>query len=220
MDRVVNESQDLSTLNDSAVEAYLLEHPEFFKDKAELLTQLSLPHGGHGAVSLVERQQAALRERNVELRHQLGELTRIAEDNDKRFHLTSALILDLITADSKDALKQSFERHIKEGFGNAYAGVKWFESNEALDAAKATLGSLINADKPFSGPLREAEMRFLFGPAAIAGSACIVTLGDKHPQGVVALGSKSANDFGSDTGTLFIEHVASVITSLAARLSG
>jgi uncharacterized protein YigA (DUF484 family) len=216
----VNESKDPSTLNDSAIEAYLLEHPEFFKDKAELLTQLSLPHGGHGAVSLVERQQAALRERNVELRHQLSELTRIAEDNDKRFHLTSALVQDLIKADAKDALKQSFERHIKDGFGNAYAGLKWFDSSDALDAAKATLGSLINIGKPFAGALREAEMRFLFGPAAIAGSACIVTLGDKTPEGLVALGSKSANDFGSDTGTLFIEHVASVINSLATRLSG
>jgi uncharacterized protein YigA (DUF484 family) len=216
----VNESKDPSTLNDSAVEAYLLEHPEFFKDKAELLTQLSLPHGGHGAVSLVERQQAALRERNVELRHQLSELTRIAEDNDKRFHLTSALVQELIKADAKDALKQSFERHIKDGFGNAYAGLKWFDSSDALDAAKATLGSLINIGKPFAGALREAEMRFLFGPAAIAGSACIVTLGDKTPEGLVALGSKSANDFGSDTGTLFIEHVASVINSLATRLSG
>ena len=216
----MNESKDPSTLNDSAVEAYLLEHPEFFKDKAELLTQLSLPHGGHGAVSLVERQQAALRERNVELRHQLSELTRIAEDNDKRFHLTSALVQDLIKADAKDALKQSFERHIKDGFGNAYAGLKWFDSSDALDAAKATLGSLINIGKPFAGALREAEMRFLFGPAAIAGSACIVTLGDKTPEGLVALGSKSANDFGSDTGTLFIEHVASVINSLASLLSG
>ena len=216
----MNESKDPSTLNDSAIEAYLLEHPEFFKDKAELLTQLSLPHGGHGAVSLVERQQAALRERNVELRHQLSDLTRIAEDNDKRFHLTSALVQDLIKADSKDAIKQSFERHIKDGFGNAYAGLRWFDSSEALDAAKATLGSLINTGKPFAGALREAEMRFLFGPAAIAGSACIVTLGDKTPEGLVALGSKSANDFGSDTGTLFIEHVASVINSLATRLSG
>lgn len=216
----MNESKDPNTLNDSAIEAYLLEHPEFFKDKAELLTQLSLPHGGHGAVSLVERQQAALRERNVELRHQLSELTRIAEDNDKRFHLTSALVQDLIKADAKDALKQSFERHIKDGFGNAYAGLKWFDSSDALDAAKATLGSLINIGKPFAGALREAEMRFLFGPAAIAGSACIVTLGDKTPEGLVALGSKSANDFGSDTGTLFIEHVASVINSLATRLSG
>ena len=216
----MNESKDPSPLNDSAIEAYLLEHPEFFKDKAELLTQLSLPHGGHGAVSLVERQHAALRERNVELRHQLSELTRIAEDNDKRFHLTSALVQDLIKADAKDALKQSFERHIKDGFGNAYAGLKWFDSSDALDAAKATLGSLINIGKPFAGALREAEMRFLFGPAAIAGSACIVTLGDKTPEGLVALGSKSANDFGSDTGTLFIEHVASVINSLASRLSG
>ncbi|MGB0189163.1 MAG: DUF484 family protein [Aequoribacter sp.] len=216
----MNESKDPSTLNDSAIEAYLLEHPEFFKDKAELLTQLSLPHGGHGAVSLVERQQAALRDRNVELRHQLSDLTRIAEDNDKRFHLTSALVQDLIKADSKDAIKQSFERHIKDGFGNAYAGLRWFDSSDALDAAKATLGSLINTGKPFAGALREAEMRFLFGPAAIAGSACIVTLGDKTPEGLVALGSKSANDFGSDTGTLFIEHVASVINSLATRLSG
>lgn len=216
----MNESKDPSTLNDSAIEAYLLEHPEFFKDKAELLTQLSLPHGGHGAVSLVERQQAALRDRNVELRHQLSDLTRIAEDNDKRFHLTSALVQDLIKADSKDAIKQSFERHIKDGFGNAYAGLRWFDSSEALDAAKATLGSLINIGKPFAGALREAEMRFLFGPAAIAGSACIVTLGDKTPEGLVALGSKSASDFGSDTGTLFIEHVASVINSLATRLSG
>jgi len=202
----------MQELNDSAVEAYLLENPDFFKDKTDLLAQLRLPHGGDGAVSLVERQQAALRERNVELRHQLSELTRQAEANDKRFEQTRSLIQNLVRADSRVDIRASFERSLTHDFGNDYAALHWLDSTGSpLEAIK----SLIKNKGKFLGPLRESEMRALFGARANAGSACIVGRDD---SAILAIGSNDASAFTNQTGTLFIDHVADVTAVLSRKL--
>lgn len=202
----------MQELNDSAVEAFLLEHPDFFQDKTDLLAQLRLPHGGEGAVSLVERQQAALRERNVELRHQLSELTKQAEANDKRFKQTRSLIQSLVQADSRKDVKAAFEHSLTRDFGNDYAALHWLEGDSSpLEAVR----SLIKNKGCFLGPLRESEMRALFGARANAGSACIVGRDDFV---ILAIGSNDASAFTSQTGTLFIDHVADVAAALTRKL--
>ena len=52
------------TLTAQQVMAYLGEHPDFFQDKDQLLTQMRIQHERGSAISLVERQMAVLRERN------------------------------------------------------------------------------------------------------------------------------------------------------------
>ena len=202
----------MQELNDSAVEAFLLEHPDFFQDKTDLLAQLRLPHGGEGAVSLVERQQAALRERNVELRHQLSELTKQAEANDRRFEQTRSLIQSLVQANSRKDMKAAFERSLTRDFDNDYAALHWLEGDSS---PMESIKSLIKNKGCFLGPLRESEMRALFGARAGAGSACIV---GRDEYVILAIGSNDANAFSNQTGTLFIDHVADVAAALARKL--
>ena len=58
----------IETLSDDDVVRYLRNHGDFFGRHPTLLTDLSLPHDSGQAISLVERQVAILRERNIDVR--------------------------------------------------------------------------------------------------------------------------------------------------------
>ncbi|CAN7537283.1 DUF484 family protein [Trinickia sp. LjRoot230] len=70
-------------MTDREVVEYLLAHPEFFSQHAELLAAVRLanPHG-KAAVSLQERQMEMLREKNKLLERRLAELVRYGHEND------------------------------------------------------------------------------------------------------------------------------------------
>ena len=76
------------TLDPKEVEAFLTAHPNFLQDRPGLLAVLNLPHGGEGAVSLVERQVSVLRERNIASRQKLAELSDIGRENDRLLDAT------------------------------------------------------------------------------------------------------------------------------------
>lgn len=73
------------SVNAEQVESFLAEHPSFFKHHPDVLVALELPHGGTGAVSLVERQVNLLRERNIDMRSRLAAAHLHAEQNDSLF---------------------------------------------------------------------------------------------------------------------------------------
>ncbi|GIR71397.1 MAG: hypothetical protein CM15mP74_26480 [Halieaceae bacterium] len=65
-------------LDPNDVEAFLRANPNFLQDRPGLLAVLNLPHGGEGAVSLVERQVSVLRERNIASRQKINALSTLA----------------------------------------------------------------------------------------------------------------------------------------------
>lgn len=69
-------------MNDREVADYLVAHPDFFVEHAELLTTIRLgnPHG-KAAISLQERQMAMLREKNRHLEMRLAELLHYGQEN-------------------------------------------------------------------------------------------------------------------------------------------
>ena len=87
-------------LDPKAVEAFLRAHPNFLQDRPGLLAVLNLPHGGEGAVSLVERQVSVLRERNIASRQKLAELSDISRENDRLLDATRNTILALLAGEN------------------------------------------------------------------------------------------------------------------------
>ena len=74
---------DEASLEESTIADYLQGNPDFFERHATLLTKLKLPHNrGSSAISLVERQVAALRDKNEKLEARLRELIEVARGND------------------------------------------------------------------------------------------------------------------------------------------
>src|SRR5690606_17636767 len=123
----MTDQQDSSKpLDSETVAAYLRLHPEFFLDHEELIPELRIPHQPGNAVSLVERQVKLLRERNIEMRHRLGQLMDVARDNDRLFDKTRRLVLDLLDAGSLEEVVSVVEDSLRHEFQVPFVGLILF----------------------------------------------------------------------------------------------
>ena len=209
--------------------AFLRRHPDFFMRHDEVLTELQLPHRAGSAVSLVERQVALLRERNIDSRHRLNRLLETAQDNDLLFAKTRQLILSLLEATTLAGLKAEVINSVRREFGAEYCNLLLItdvsdaaDGIEVLARADVThgLSGLARIGKPVVGPLRAREKQVLFGAAAEQVlSAALITLGDKQPMALLAIGSSDARRFHAEMGTLFLEFIGAILERLIPRLA-
>lgn len=211
------------TLDPSLVEAFLRDHPAFFKHRPDLLTEMELPHGSEGAVSLVERQVNLLRERNIEMRNRLSVISRTAESNDTLFAATRGMVLNLLDCHDPAGLVPTVERNLRDHFSVEFAALLWFseasELNPSIEVTAAERADvarvLLKRQTAFCGVFRSEEMTALFPDCAGEGSAAIAPLiADGALLGAIAVGSSDAHRYDGDMGTLFIEHIAEVIVRL------
>lgn len=214
---VTNAMSDSQATND-AMEAqiidYLSNHPDFFKDKPELLGNMNFEHVGAGAVSLVERQVTVLRDRNAELRRRLDLLTHRAQQNEALLATTQAVIASIASLNNRSELAPTFVALTKKHFDIDHAGFFWLDESLAEDTQK-TLDHLIGNRESCSGPARQNEMQALFQDIDVEGSVALskVTIGGK-PIAMIAVGSTDVTRYGINDGTLFLDYLASVIACL------
>ncbi|MGB0212115.1 DUF484 family protein, partial [Algiphilus sp.] len=71
-------------LDENAVRAWLIAHPEFFDRHPDVLEEADLQHESGHATSLIERQVEWLRAKNARLEARLSQLTDTAQDNEVR----------------------------------------------------------------------------------------------------------------------------------------
>lgn len=212
---------DDAALTLADVRNYLLNHPQFFTENADLLEQLALPHQSGAAISLVERQVGVLRERNQEMRGSLNELMTIAGENDRLFTKTRRLTLALLSATTLPVLIERLYDSLGMDFRLEYYSLIFIDdqsnrgtlaSNIARDQLHGQVARAVDSGKPVVGPLRADEMGLLFGPAGEqVGSAAVLAIGGEQPQAILAVGDSDINYYQSDMGTLFIAHIADML---------
>jgi uncharacterized protein YigA (DUF484 family) len=214
-------------LTDEEVRNYLKSNNDFFQRHADMLDHLHISHSSGSAVSLVEKQVSVLRERNMEMRKRLNNLTGNARDNDRLYDLTRNLVLELLEANSLDALCASFTRSMAEDFDVEHASIILFGDPakstqhcrlESVDSARIEIGALIKVKNSVCGPLRKDELGYLFPAAGEVGSAAVMPLHLGTDLGVIAVGNSDANHYTSSMGTLFLSHLADVLVRLLPRL--
>jgi uncharacterized protein YigA (DUF484 family) len=217
----MSESRD--TLNSDQVADYLREHPDFFLAHGELLTELRVPHATNGAVSLVEKQVAVLRERNIELRTRLHRLLDTARENDALFEKTRALALMLIAAPDLAERVAVLHQQLRELFGSERVSLLLFADRapgEArpveLSEAQARIPALMRGRRAVAGVLRPDEVQYLFGDAEVQ-SAAVIPLILERPLGLLAIGATDVQHFRSSMDTLFISFIGDVLARLLAR---
>jgi uncharacterized protein len=211
-------------LNDELVREYLKENGDFLQRNPDLLDHLHVSHASGSAVSLVEKQVSVLRERNVEMRHRLNNLTANARENDKLYEQTRTLVLALINARNIEGLYRSFMESMTEDFKVEHASMILFGEQprggdcrvEDIETARIEIGALLKGRKPVCGVLRKEELAYLFPDAVDIGSAALMPLA--NGAGLVAVGSSDASKYSSNMGTLFLTHIAEVIARLLPRL--
>ena len=169
---------------------------------------------GDGAVSLVERQVATLRERNAELRRRLNTLMSVAEQNEALLEATQEVIASITERGSHEDLATLFCDLLRKRFGVELVAFHWCDaeiSAEAISVASHLMGNK-NAS---SGPLRAHELKALFEEDRGEGSAALARLSMRSGDGaVIAVGSTDAVRYGIGDGTLFLEYLGNVIGSL------
>ena len=202
--------------------------PIFFENHPDLLELIQLPNESGRAVSLVERQVAVLRERNMEMRQRLNNLLEAARTNDKLFEKTKRLVLNLL--DSRDI--NSLVDTLYESLGNDYQ-LQYFSlvlltdttrlpDNPArvvgLDEAENQVGTLLRSNRAICGVLRQEELQFLFGnKAGEIGSVAAVPLTRGQSYGILAIGNSDPNYYRSSMGTLFLSYIAEVLNRILPK---
>ena len=197
------------------VVTYLSEHPDFFQDKDQLLTQMRIQHERGSAISLVERQMVVLRERNTEMHQRLTELMDIARDNDRLFDKVRRLILEMLEAQTVDDLVGVVDDSLRHSFQVPFASLTLFSDNP-ISIGRSTTLQLLLGGKAFCGVLRAKELNFLFGAeqAKHIQSVAVVTLEHNGIQGVLAIGSEDQQHYSSSVDTFFLSYLADVLARL------
>lgn len=209
------------------VEEYLRAHPDFFHGRDDLLQTLSVPHGAQGAVSLVERQIALLREQNRNYRRQLQELVEVARDNERLLGRLQKLTLRLVDAETlsdllatlEDALRMDFHADAASLYITGVDIPEWQSSDTFLQKRIAStetgaeLQRLLKGGSPICGRLRPDQLGELFGEsAANVGSVALLPLvNEGRTIGGLAIGSHSADRFNAEMGTAYLDHLAELI---------
>ena len=204
-------------LDPKAVEAFLRAHPNFLQDRPGLLAALNLPHGGEGAVSLVERQVSVLRERNIASRQKLAELSDISRENDRLLDATRNTILALLAGENRADLSRIWLHQVADTFQAEMGALLWLDESSG-SAGEAPLASkLIRHGESFSGVLRPEEMQAVFGTDTTEGSAALVAIRSGGDDiGVLGVGSHDTQRYRAEDGTLFLDYLAEVIGQLPA----
>ena len=203
------------SLDPKDVEAFLKANPNFLQDRPGLLAVLNLPHGGEGAVSLVERQVSVLRERNINSRQKIAELSDIGRENDRLLEATRRTILALLSAADREALSEAWVDQLQQSFQAQMGALIWACNTEGNSDPLTVATRLIRQGDSFSGILRPEEMAQLFGTEPTEGSAALalVRRGDEV-IGALAVGSQDAQRYRPEDGTLFLDYLAEVIGQL------
>jgi len=213
-------------LNDDTVREYLKDNDDFLQRYPEMLDYLHVSHATGSAVSLVEKQVSVLRERNMDMRHRLTALNANARENDRLYEQSSKLVLSLLEADSLQDMNNTLLDSLCKDIGVEYACLILYSEAGSADGVRratrddvsAQIGSLFRGHKSICGTLRQAELAYLFPEAGDAGSAAIAPLNAGEALGLIAVGSSDADRYNSNVGTLFLTHIADVISRLLPRL--
>ena len=206
-------------LDPKAVEAFLRAHPNFLQDRPGLLAVMNLPHGGEGAVSLVERQVSVLRERNIASRQKLAELSDISRENDRLLEATRNTILALLAGENRADLSRLWLDQVTGTFKAEMGALVWLDGSSDSKEEALIADKLVRQGSGFSGVLRPEEMQAVFGTDATEGSAALAAIrsGEDH-IGVLGVGSHDTQRYRPEDGTLFLDYLAEVIGQLPASL--
>jgi len=216
-------SEALPTLGEDAVAEYLAEHPDFFVSHEALLLRMRLPHTAPGAVSLIERQAALLRERVSTLERTLRDLHTHAQANERLAARMHQLALALIAAASPCEVLEATRTRLCTDFDLAGVLVGLEEGHTlvtpCIDAPQGAAWNSLFALQAPQMPRISAALRELlvsYGLPETASVAAIPLLGEGF-RGAMLLVKREPQGFRPDMGTLFLGQIGDLVSAALAR---
>ena len=206
-------------LTETQVAAWLLEHPEFFVHNGWLLEHLVVPHQCGGAVSLIERQVALLRQTNQDLCRQMENLVHIARMNDALLANIHHLTLALLEAQSLSEAVSLVEEVLERRFQIEWVALRFFSDNSLPPGSQlllpegeiASFLQLFSAGEPYVGVPQKRQKALLFPDGSVIRSWALVPVGHHRSIGVLALGSGDKERFWPGLGKVFLQRLGELI---------
>lgn len=151
--KIVSQKKEITSRD---VADYLQKHPDFLKNNVNIFTQMEIPHDCGGAISLIEHQVIALREKNKSLKGKLMELMQVARENDQLTERMMGLTLALMGADSLEQILTVLDKNLASDFQADAITICLFDNDNPLFSNDNKLGGIsdkiIQIDDPALAP--------------------------------------------------------------------
>ena len=213
-------------MNPEDVVQYLKDHPDFFNEHAELLSDMLVPHPQEGkVVSLHERQIIALRDKNKILQDKMLELISFGEENDAIGEKMHRLTIALLTSLSFDELLNNLDYSLREDFAIPNFIVRLWNLNcqnqdyDAFTPVNADIHAIAESlTQPYCGSHLADAIKNLFGDASThLQSFSMIPLTTTQTIGLLVLASPELERFYADMGTLHLKRLGDMISASIAR---
>ena len=207
------------------VAAYLKEHPEFFEQYADLLSEIYIPHPHGGrAIPISERQILTLREKNRQIVGKLREVIQFGEENDEISDKVHRLSVALLAASNILGVLNAVYLNLREDFAVPHVALRiWGAASHAelpevkpvSDASREFAASLAG---PHCGSHAMVDTAGLFGDAsAHLRSFSYLPLRDGETFGLLALASEDPQRFYPEMGILYLKRLGDLVGAAIAR---
>jgi uncharacterized protein len=209
------------------VSDYLRMNPDFFVERVDLLTKLTLPHATGGATSLLERQVQVLREQLRQINEKFRELLSNARDSEVLSQHMHALTVQLLQAASVTEVIASVYERLQIDFKAEFVSLRLFVNARGTDfadheefvvtvgKARTLFAPVFSTATPWCGRLDVAQQSFMFGSrGAEIGSAVLVPLAGNRWEGLLAVASRDPRRYYAGMGVDLMRHLGD-LTSLA-----
>ncbi len=225
MSRKTKQQGQSPALSEEQVADFLASHPDFFSHHPSLLENLSLSHECGPAVSLIERQVEQLRQKNLNLRHQLNNLIQVARDNDALLAKLHVLTLSLLQADTLTDVVAAVEDTLRTHFLAEWVTLKIFAGGPDLPLSGVFAApyhvelfqTVMEEGAPYIGPPTPSQVAFLFPSEDEIRSCALIPLRQPSLTGILAIGSRDLERFTPNLGKVILARLGEVI---GTRLNG
>lgn len=214
-------------LTPEQVADYLRQNPGFFEQNVDLLVNIQIPHPHGGrAVSIVERQLVAVREKTRLLEEKLRELIAFGEENDALSGKVHRLACRLIEAGGLEAALDVAYLDLLDHFAVPHVAVRLWgvaeadpEAREFGDVGAEMRDFTARMAAPYCGGHAVYESQAWFGDAAphLRSFALVALRREGQAFGVLALASEDPQRFYAEMGTLYLERIGELLACALGR---
>jgi len=190
---------------------YLRNHPDFFVEHTDILSELNIPHNTSGNVSsLIEHQVAQLRHENSSLNEHLEKSEEGVAHQRKHAKATHDLSLQLMKIDSLKALDDLMSKSLRQHYqadqflflvfktpidSEDCSGIRFLEDNSKL---AFMFTELFHHNKPLCDSLQTEHIDALFGATEETESirsTVLIPVQQSDWHGMLVLGSNKQDQY-------------------------
>jgi len=193
---------------------YLQNNPQFFEDHADMLAEVTIPHPYSGrTISLNERQLLTLREQNKNLEKKLHEMVMLAQDNDLLQKKVHQFTLALFGVRDLMSLQNVITQNLREIFAVPHVVLHIWKG---LPPSLEVLTFVDQQLQPVCVHHALHDTLAWFGESAVHlhSFAYLPLRVDEQSIGLLILASEDAQRFYPGMGTLFLQRIAEIVSSV------